>query len=86
MDEGVVVGGADVYLSNHGKLTIIPVQYGLTRDALFVDPSMCTLGTLRSPRYEELSKTGDNEKGQILGDMTLIVKNEKGLGVAADLT
>jgi hypothetical protein len=47
---------------------------------------MCTLGTLRSPRYEELSKTGDNEKGQILGDMTLIVKNEKGLGVAADLT
>ena len=84
--QATIVGGADVYLSNHGPLTVVPVQYGLTRDVAIIDPDMVCVGTLRGWGYQKLSKTGDNQKGYTLGEKTLVVKNEKAIAVIADLS
>jgi len=84
--QATIVGGADVYLSNHGPLTVIPVQYGLTRDVLIIDPDMWCVGTLRGWGFNKLSKTGDNMKGYTLAEKTLVCKNEKGGAVIADLS
>lgn len=81
-----IIGGADVYVSDFGNITLIPHAYGLDRDCLFADPEMAAVGTLRPLFTQALAKTGDNERFQMIAEKTLVVKNEKGFGVAADLT
>lgn len=81
-----IYGAADVYVSDFGAITLIPHPYGLTRDALFIDPKMVAVGTLRPVASKPLASSGDNEKFLITTEKTLVVRNEKGLGVVADLT
>jgi hypothetical protein len=37
-------------------------------------------------KNQELAKTGDNEKRQVVSECTLVVRNEKALGLIADCT
>lgn len=85
-DQATIYGGADVYVGNFGALTIVPVEYGLTRDVLLIDPSYWAVGTLRPMKTEMLAKTGDAERFQIVAEKTLISRNEKGSAVIADLS
>jgi hypothetical protein len=85
-----IIGAADVYVSDFGNLALIPHPYGpgvttSQRDLVLVDPDMAAIGTLRGWTDEELSKTGDSEKRQVLAEKCLVVKNEKAHGVVADL-
>jgi hypothetical protein len=84
--QATVYGAADVYISDFGALVAIPVAYGLTEDVLIIDPEYLGVSTLRPMKEEKLSKTGDNEKRHILCEKTLEVRNEKALGVIADLS
>jgi Family of unknown function (DUF5309) len=84
--QATIIGAADVYVSDFGKLTTVPVQYGLTRDVLLIDPSYWAVGTLRPMKTEELAKTGDAMPFQIIAEKTLVAKNEKSSAVIADLT
>lgn len=81
-----IIGAADFYQSDFGILAAIPHAYGLTRDALFADPDMFALGTLRPWSTKPLAKTGDNERFMLVGEFTLECKNEKSSGVVADLS
>lgn len=82
-----IVGAADVYVGDFGRLTAIPHPYGMrSRTVLGVDPRMVAKADLRPMRNWVLSKTGDTEKRQILCEYTLEVKNEKAHFVVADLT
>jgi hypothetical protein len=81
-----IVAGADVYTGDFNTITTVPVQYGLTRDVLLVDPSMWAVGTLRSMKTEPLAKTGDAERFQVITEKCLIARNEKGSAVIADLS
>lgn len=81
-----IIAAADVYVSDFGNVTTIPVQFGLTRDVLLIDPEYWAVGTLRGWSYSDLSKTGDNKKGFTRCEKTLVCKNEKGGAVIADLT
>lgn len=81
-----IYGAADVYVSDFGAITLIPHPYGLTRDALFVDPKMVAVGTLRPVASKALASSGDNEKFLLTTEKTLVCRNEKGMGVVADLT
>jgi hypothetical protein len=47
---------------------------------------MWAVGVLRSTRNEELAKTGDNEKRQVLTELTLVSRNEKANGGIFDNT
>ena len=84
--QAIIHGAADMYMSDFGMLVAIPVAYGLTRDVLVIDPEYLGVSTLRAMKEEKLAKTGDNEKRHILCEKTLEVRNEKALGVVADLS
>jgi len=81
-----IIGGADVYVSDFGNLTLIPHAYGLTRDCLLIDPEMWAVGTLRPLFTQALAKSGDNEKFQMIAEKLLVCRNQLGGGVVADLT
>lgn len=85
-NQATIIGAADVYVSDFGTLTTIPVQYGLTRDVLLVDPSYWAVGTLRPMKTENLAKIGDAQQFHIFAEKTLIARNEKSSAVIADLT
>lgn len=86
-----IVANADVYEGPFGKVMIHPnrVMAGsatLARNAFLVDPEYLQFGWLRKIKEDkEVAKTGDAKKFVLIGEGALKVKNEKGLGVAADL-
>jgi hypothetical protein len=84
--QATIYGAADVYVSDFGAITLIPVPYGLTRDALFIDPKMWAVATLDGVKSQMLAKTGDNDRFLLTAEKTLVCKNQKSSGVVADLT
>ena len=80
-----IVGAADVYLSDFGSMSVVPNRFMRNRDALVLDPEYASLAYLRPFQTNELAKTGDSEKTQILAEVTLQVKNEAAHGIIADL-
>ena len=82
-----IIGAADMYLSDFGWVAFIYSPFSRPRSALFVDPDMVTMLTMKGRDFAmwDLNKTGDSEKKQILTEYTLKVYNEKAHGVAADL-
>lgn len=84
-EQATIYGGADVYVGDFGKLVIIPVQYGLDRAALLIDPEYWKAGTLRPINTKDLAVTGDSMPFQILGEKTLVADNEKSSAIIADL-
>ena len=86
-----IVANADYYEGPFGTVMIHPDRVMAAsateaRNAFFLDPSMVEFLWLRKIQEDKgLAKTGDSNKGVIIGEGTLKVKNEKGLGVIADL-
>ena len=86
-----IVGAADVYLSDFGTLSVVPNRF-MTADAddngevaFVLDPEYASIAYLRPFATNELAKTGDSEKTQLLVEYTLEVKNEKAHAIIADL-
>lgn len=84
--QATIYGGADVYVSDFGAITLIPHAYGLTRDCVLVDPKMAAIATLDGLKSKALASNGDNEKFLLTMEKGLVIKNEKAHGVVADLT
>lgn len=90
-ERNTIVATADYYEGPFGTVMIHPnrVQAGnanLARNAFFLDTDMLSFLWLRNIQEDKaVAKTGDADKGVIIGEGTLKVHNEKGLGVAADL-
>jgi hypothetical protein len=85
-EQATIIGAADVYQDDYGRLSLIPHQYAIANMALFVDPEMVGVATLRGMRTEALAKTGDAEKFSILAEKTLVCKNQKAHAVIFALT
>ncbi len=85
-NQATIIAGADVYVSDFGQITFVPVQYGLTRACVIIDPEMLAVGTLRPMKTEPLAKTGDNMKFQIVAEKTLVMRNQRANAIVADLT
>jgi hypothetical protein len=81
-----ILAGADLYQSDFGVLQIVPNRFMRTRDALVLDPEYAALAYLRPFQTNELAKSGDSEKTQILAELTLEVKNEAAHGGIFDLS
>jgi hypothetical protein len=84
-EAGVIISAADIYQSDFGQLSIIPNRFMRSRDMLILDPEYAAMAYLRPFMTNELAKTGDSEKTQILAEVTLEVKNEAAHGIVADL-
>lgn len=81
-----VVAAADVYVSNFGTLRVIPNRIQRDRDAWLIDWDFVNLRWLRPFEEKRPAITGDAEKRAVVGEVTLEVRNEKALGLCADLT
>jgi len=86
-----IVATADVYLGPHGKVmfhedVVMSGAAGLARNVFFIDPEFLEYGWFRKIKEDkEVAKTGDAQKFVMLGEGGLKTKNEKGLGVVADV-
>ena len=81
-----ILAGADLYQSDFGVISIVPNRFQRSRDALVLDPEYAALAYLRPFQTNDLAKTGDSEKTQILAELTLEVKNEAAHGGVFDLS
>ena len=86
-----IVGAADVYLSDFGTLSVVPNRF-MSADAddngevaFVLDPEYASIAYLRPFATNELAKTGDSEKTQLIVEYTLEVKNEAAHAIIADL-
>jgi hypothetical protein len=90
-NKNIIVASAEGYKSDYGTIMVVPnrqmYRAGATvaRNAFLIDPEMVSVGMFRDIRVEKPAKTGDAENRVILAEYALIVKNEKGIGCAADL-
>lgn len=80
-----IIAAADVYVSDFGTLRVVPNRFMRTRDALVLDFDMVEVRYLRPHFTKALAVTGDSEKKMLLAEYTLIVKQEAGLGLIADV-
>lgn len=86
-----IIGAADFYLSDFGKVAVVPNRFmsatNAASDAAFVlDPDMASVDYLRPFQTNELAKTGDAEVTQLLVEYTLKVNNPAAHGLIADLS
>lgn len=80
-----IIGAADVYLSDFGSVSVVPDRFMRATDAFVLDPEYAAVAYLRPFATNELAKTGDSEKTQILAELTLEVRNEAAHGLITDL-
>lgn len=85
-----IVATADVYEGPFGKVMVQPnvVQStaALSRNVHLIDPEFLKWMWLRKiAEDKDVAKTGDANKGVIIGEGCLKVGNEKGLGIIADV-
>jgi len=86
MGQATIVGAADTYVSDFGRLSIVPNRFQPQTDAIFVDWNLVQVNYLRPFKQVELAQTGDAKKRMILAEYGLQVNNEKGLGIVSGLT
>lgn len=89
--KNTIVGTADMYEGPYGLVSIemdrvMATSAAVARRVFLLGDELLAWGSLRPIQEDpDLAKTGDNKKGVIIGEGTLIVKNEAGLGVVADV-
>ena len=85
-EQGRIIGGADIYASNFGEISIHPhyLMAGST-NVYLVNSDYDTMSFLDGFRYEDMGKTGDSDKVLLTADVTLQLDNEKAMGKVADL-
>jgi hypothetical protein len=84
--QGVIIGAADIYVSDFGTFKIIPNRVQRDRTALILDTDYWAVGYLRPFSVKPLARTGDSEKRQMLCEYTLEYRNEASSGKVAELT
>ena len=83
---GEVSSLLNVYMTPWGSVSFVPSRNNRARDVWIIEKDKLALAALRPMKNEALAKTGDNEKRQVVGECTLVVRNEKALGLVADCT
>jgi hypothetical protein len=76
-NRATIIGSADIYVSEFGNHTIILHRHVRASVVLVIDPDFWAVSFLRQPFMEELAKTGDGEKRQLLAEFTLVSRNHK---------
>lgn len=88
--KNTIIATADIYEGPFGKVLVHPNRVMATdaaaaSNAFLIDSDMLAFDWYRKiAEVPDVAKTGDAEKCVLLGEGTLRVKNEKGLGVIAD--
>lgn len=84
-EQAAIIGAADVYVSDFGVLRTVPNRFQRGIDGWFLDWEFISVDYLQPFKVIELAKLGDADQRQLLVEYGLRIKNEKALGLAADL-
>lgn len=87
--QGVIVGGADVYMGDFGELTIVPNYVQATASpntALILNTEQYGVAFLQGFKTEPLAKTGHTDKEMVSAEVCAVITSEKACGKVADLT
>ena len=78
----------DVYASDFGDLQVVPNRVMATsngKECFLIQSDMLGAAYLRDFQVNDLAKTGDSEKKQLLVEWTLEVRNEAAHGIILDI-
>jgi len=81
-----VVSTVDIYVGDFFTVNVVPNRWMRSRDALLLNYDYWSVDWLRPIKQQELAKTGDADKRLLLGEWTLVAKNEAANGLIADLS
>ncbi len=81
-----IVAGADVYLSDFGKIAFVPDRFASSRDALIVDPEYWDIAVGEDLTTDDLAVTGLAKRKALRTEVALRCLNQAASGVVADLT
>lgn len=80
----MVINDVDVYVTPWGTVKFMPTRENRSRDVFVMQTDMWAAAVLRPTFSENLSKTGDNDKKQVITELTLVCRNEKASGMVVD--
>ncbi len=83
--QAIIVSGADTYVSNFGRHTILPNRFMRDQNILALDMDYWAIGEFRPFTSVNLAKTGDSDKKQIKGEYTLVSRNQLASGKVTDI-
>ena len=87
--QGVIVGGADVYMSDFGELSIVPNYIQATAapgEVYILNPDELGIAYFQPFKSEPLAKTGHTDKEMVSVECTLVATSEKSHAKIDDLT
>jgi len=86
--QSAIIGAVSVYVTDFGDLAIVPSRFMATNAAYGIQWDYVTVATLPQRNFivQELAKTGDAEKGQIIWEGTLRVDAPQAHFIVADLS
>ena len=84
IDATKIQAAADLYSSDFGDFKVIPNRFSREQTAYVIDPEFWKVVYLRDFKQEEVAKTGDAIKRDLLVEYTLQASNQASSGVIAD--
>ena len=87
--QAAIIGGADVYLSDFGKLTVVPNYVMATSNpnaSFILNPDTYGVAYLQGWNSEPLAKTGHTDKEMVSAELCLVVTSESSNGKVDNLT
>lgn len=86
--EAAIVGSVSLYLSDFGQLDVVIDRFASDDRVFLLDSDYASICTLPNRNFavEDLAKTGDSEKFQIITEWTLKVSAPKAHGAVYDLS
>lgn len=79
-EDETVIKHMAVYVTPWGTVEFKPTRENRSRDVFIMQSDMWAVGVLRPTKNEPLAKSGDNEKRQVVTELTLACLNEKASG------
>lgn len=79
-----VIKNMQVYVTPWGDVNFVPSRHNRGRDVWIMQDDMWAVAVGRPTATEELAKTGDSDKRQIVTELTLVCRNEAASGLVAD--
>jgi len=86
--EAAIVGSVSLYLSDYGQLDVVIDRFASDDRVYLLDSDYASICTLPNRNFtvDDLAKTGDSEKFQIITEFTLKVSAPKAHGAVYDLS
>lgn len=84
--ENKVVRYMSVYVTPWGTVKFVPSRFSRGRDVWIIQSDLWAVANLDPITTEDLAKTGDSEKKQMVAEFTLEARNEAGNAAVVDTT